>query len=75
MYAVNAVAQSAQWQSLGPDSLPAIGGDSSYFLSFTQGIGRITCIRFHPLYNGVTNNTVFVGTPRGGLWRFYQRKK
>ncbi len=64
-------AQHANWQCLGPDSLPAIGGDSSYFLSFTRGIGRTSCIRFHSLYNGTTNNTVFAGTPRGGLWRSY----
>src|SRR5207248_1244660 len=63
-----------QWRCIGPYSLPAIGGDSSHFLGFTQGIGRTSCIRFHPFYNGTTNTTVFIGTPKGGLWRSYNGK-
>ncbi len=43
------------WHIIGPIGEPAPGG----------GIGRVTCIAFHP------NNPqiIFVGTPAGGLWK------
>lgn len=49
--------QSSQgnWSLLGPIGEPAAG----------DGIGRVTCIAFHP-----TNpQIIYVGTPAGGLWK------
>lgn len=43
------------WTSKGPNA--AAGGYS--------GLGRITCIAFHP----TNNSTYWVGTPAGGLWK------
>ena len=46
---------SGNWSSLGPDDS---GGGYS-------GSGRLNCIAFHP----TDNNTYWVGSPGGGLWR------
>lgn len=43
------------WTSMGPNSTP--GGYA--------GLGRVNCIEFHP----TNNNTFWIGTPAGGLWR------
>ncbi|MBU2019002.1 MAG: PKD domain-containing protein [Bacteroidetes bacterium] len=43
------------WREVGPNTVPTNGG----------GAGRLTFIQFHP--NDV--NTIFVGTPNGGLWK------
>lgn len=46
------------WISLGPDNYTLGNG-------WNGGIGRVNCIAFHP----TDNNTLFVGTPAGGLWK------
>jgi len=43
------------WTSLGPSN-----STSGY-----HGLGRVNCIAFHP----TNNNTYWVGTPEGGLWK------
>lgn len=43
------------WQYIGNTSVPVSGG----------GAGRVAAIAFHPN----DNNTIFIGTPAGGLWR------
>lgn len=54
----------SDWKPLGPDKVPVnMGGGGA------SGIGRVTCLRFHPAYNGSTNKIMFLGTPDGGLWR------
>lgn len=45
----------ANWAALGPNSSP--GGEA--------GMGRVNCIAFAPN----APNTIWVGTPAGGLWR------
>lgn len=45
----------ANWRFFGPTTTP--GG--------YEGIGRVNCIAFHP----TNNNTYWVGTPAGGLWK------
>jgi|GEM_PF-6171814 len=59
----NSFSQS-DWKPLGPDKVPfnQAGGGAI-------GIGRVTCLRFHPGYNGTTNKIMFLGSPDGGLWR------
>jgi photosystem II stability/assembly factor-like uncharacterized protein len=52
------------WKPLGPDKVPVNQG-----AGWAIGIGRVTCLRFHPDYNGTTNRVMFLGTPDGGLWR------
>jgi len=46
---------SGNWTNLGPSS-----SNGGY-----RGVGRINCIAFHP----TDNNTFWVGTPAGGLWK------
>ncbi len=43
------------WSLLGPIGEPAAG----------DGIGRVTCIAFHP----TNNQVIYLGTPAGGLWK------
>lgn len=45
----------ANWEFFGPSTTP--GG--------YEGLGRLNCIAFHP----TNNNTYWVGSPGGGLWR------
>ncbi|HKR05120.1 MAG TPA: hypothetical protein VJY62_10855 [Bacteroidia bacterium] len=59
----NSFSQSA-WKPLGPGKVPFNQGGGGAI-----GIGRVTCLRFHPGYNGTTNKIMFLGTPDGGLWR------
>jgi len=48
------------WSSLGPFYAPMILNGSRQ-----GGVGRIDCITFHP----TDPNTIFVGSPSGGLWK------
>lgn len=43
------------WNIIGPVGEPVAGG----------GIGRVTCIAFHP----TNSQVIYVGTPAGGLWK------
>jgi hypothetical protein len=45
------------WIPLGPTYNPGLG------------IGHLECIAFDPGYNGVSNKTMYVGSPTGGLWK------
>ncbi|WP_196892859.1 T9SS type A sorting domain-containing protein [Aureivirga marina] len=47
------------WSIIGPIDLPKNGTTQS------NGAGRINCIAFHP----TDENTLFVGTPSGGIWK------
>ncbi|MCL4706969.1 hypothetical protein KJ068_17510 [bacterium] len=49
----------ANWTSLGPTSWVLTSN------SVAPGLGRIIAIAFHP----TDANTIFVGTPAGGLWK------
>ena len=51
----NNLEDSSSWTSLGPNS-----SDGGY-----AGVGRVNCVAFHP----TDNNTYWVGTPAGGLWK------
>lgn len=45
------------WTSLGPNTVPSpVAGGG--------GAGRVNCIRFNPL----NSNSIWIGTPGGGLW-------
>ena len=59
-----AYSQKEQWLPLGPHAVPLNQGGGN-----ASGIGRVTCLRFHPAYDGITNNNFFLGTPDGGLWK------
>lgn len=48
---------SGSWTYLGPDFIPTATADG--------GTGRINCIVFDP----TNSNTIWVGTPAGGLWK------
>lgn len=50
-----AKASLGSWVSMGPNLT-----DGGY-----AGIGRVNCVAFHP----TDNNTLWVGTPSGGLWK------
>ena len=52
---IQSLTSNNSWTSLGPSSS----------LSGYAGIGRVNCIAFHP----TDNNTYWVGTPEGGLWK------
>lgn len=45
---------SASWTSIGPASIPTKGGE-----------GRLNCVAVNPL----DTNTIYVGSPSGGLWK------
>ncbi len=50
----------ANWQPLGPTTVPANG------LGYASaGIGRVNCVRFDP----TNSNIIWIGTPGGGLWK------
>ncbi len=51
---------SGSWLPEGPNYLP-----EQITETYQQGIGRINCIAFHP----TDENTLFVGTPGGGIWK------
>ncbi|MCB2221048.1 MAG: hypothetical protein KQI35_11680 [Bacteroidetes bacterium] len=48
------------WEFLGPDEVPFRTNTNSKF-----GIGRLTCIEFHP----TDPNTIYVGTATSGIWK------
>lgn len=50
----------ADWKELGPVNVPK--NELPYKSS---GLGRINCIRFHPM----DNNTIWVGAASGGAWK------
>ncbi|HMZ23026.1 MAG TPA: hypothetical protein PLD20_34195, partial [Blastocatellia bacterium] len=59
------------WQALGPlpigqqiGRFPINFGDVRVACS-----GRISAIALHPQYNGTTNQTVYLGSAMGGIWR------
>ncbi len=56
MYAkqVSPLTTSGNWSIIGPNAVPNNGG-----------AGRINCVVFHP----TQTNTLWVGTPSGGLWK------
>jgi photosystem II stability/assembly factor-like uncharacterized protein/PKD repeat protein len=57
---ISVVADTVSWKEIGPMQVP------KYIKTgVKEGVGRIDCIAFHP---GDTN-TVYVGSPGGGLWR------
>jgi len=47
------------WTELGPIALPNNGTGQP------NGLGRLNCVAFHP----TLNNTIWVGSPSGGLWK------
>ena len=57
------VVSAQQWQPLGPYKVPENDGGG-----LAVGIGRTTCVRFHPNYNEVDNNQVFAGSVASGAW-------
>jgi hypothetical protein len=52
--------QAANWEPLGPETWQSANSGTT-----TPGNGRISGIAFHP----TDPNTIFLGTPGGGLWR------
>lgn len=57
------LAQTANWIELGPFQTPDLLTSNLG----SRGIGRTSCIRFHPDF--ASNGTLFVGSPLGGLWK------
>ncbi len=55
----------AVWTRLGP--APVRNGQT--FGKHVPVSGRVTAIALHPSYNGTTNQTVYIGTAHGGVWR------
>jgi photosystem II stability/assembly factor-like uncharacterized protein len=56
----NIISSSAgTWYPLGPVSTVRT------INAHTRGLGRVNCIAFHP----TDPNTIFIGTPAGGLWK------
>lgn len=54
-----------KWQPLGPQ--PITNGNTG---SVQRPVsGRATAIALHPNYDGVNNQTVYLGTAQGGIWR------
>jgi uncharacterized protein (TIGR03437 family) len=64
--AATAAATLPAWESLGPRP---IGQGQTYGLPRVSVSGRISAITLHPNYNGTTNQTVYLGTAQGGVWR------
>ncbi len=50
----------SNWYFLGPSSSP-LGNNTALY----NGLGRVDRIAFHP----TDTNTIFIGTPAGGLWK------
>lgn len=59
------------WTSLGPNPIGnAIGRFPVTFGSPRGAVsGRVTAIALHPNYNGASNQTVYIGSSLGGVWR------
>lgn len=62
---LRATQQVLSWQPLGPR--PIANGQT--FGSRNSVSGRVTTIALDPRYNGLSNQTVYVGGAQGGLWR------
>lgn len=54
------------WAALGP---APIANGQTFSASGSAVSGRVTAIALDPGYNGVTNQTVYVGAAHGGVWR------
>ncbi|HMV82584.1 MAG TPA: hypothetical protein PLD20_08940 [Blastocatellia bacterium] len=54
-----------KWQPLGPQ--PISNGNTG--TPQRPVSGRATAIALHPNYNGTTNQTLYLGTAQGGIWR------
>ena len=59
-------ADQAVWAPLGP--MPIQNGQT-YGLPRVAVSGRIAAITFDPRYDGASNQTVYVGSAQGGVWR------
>lgn len=53
------------WEELGPNIFP---NSSSGGTAYQRGIGMVSFVRFHPQYNGGTQQTIYTGGP-SGLWK------
>ncbi|MGH9835086.1 MAG: hypothetical protein ACRD9Y_18860 [Blastocatellia bacterium] len=58
--------QQMVWASIGPR--PIVGG-FSFGSPRTNSSGRVSAIALDPRYDGVNNQTVYVGGAQGGVWR------
>jgi len=58
--------QQMVWASIGPR--PIVGG-FSFGSPRTNAAGRVSAIALDPRYDGVNNQTVYVGGAQGGVWR------
>ena len=52
------------WTALGPHPIKATPGDTAISYS-----GRVSAIALHPQYDGLSNQTLYVGGAQGGVWR------
>ncbi len=59
------------WTSLGPNPIGTFIGVHGLTYGSPNGAasGRVTTIALHPAYNGTSNQTVYIGTALGGVWR------
>ncbi len=55
------------WSFIGPTIIAGEIQNGAY--KSPGGNGRINCIAFDPNFDGNTNQTLWVGTPAGGLWK------
>ena len=63
---VAAPEQQAVWAALGPAPIAA---GQTFDFNGSPVSGRVTAIALDPGYNGASNQTVYVGSANGGLWR------
>ncbi len=54
-----ALSNTSAWAPFGPSSITQTASSNS------AGIGRVSCIAFHP----TDPNTLIIGTPQGGIWK------
>src|SRR4029079_15805823 len=59
-------ADQAVWDPLGP--MPIRDGQT-FGLPRVAVAGRVAAIAFDPRYNGTSNQTIYVGSAQGGVWR------
>jgi uncharacterized protein (TIGR03437 family) len=59
------------WISLGPNPIGNSIGQFPVTFGTPRGAvsGRVTAIALHPNYNGASNQTVYIGSSLGGVWR------
>lgn len=55
------VRSSTEWSLIGPTTIPI----STFLAPNYSGMGRVNCIAF----NGTNVNTLYIGTPSGGIWK------